>query len=716
MLDVIMSYYSEEEHIFIDRYAQRYLDTDFSVDYYPLNTLLEINCNALLTLDILDQIDLINSLEMVSFIWSCYQPFTSGFIGQPYDIALDTEFKIATMDNTYYAVQALNLLLPNWDNYQSEVNEIIVFINFLQETENFCGFKNDIDDSFYSLELYPGIEPTILSSYYCIKTLEIFGPGALTSIRVNDFITFLSELYNEDDYFFDFTTNSYRFANISNIIASALGLELSVIYDFSNISYSNVLLFILNHRTFTGGWGRSTDFSCYELIDTYEVIYSLRGLDEIEQLTSIDRMEIIEHIKLYATENGYFPLSQQYMSTTSFDDMISILSWHNHILELDLEALYSSLKCSIYYSDGEECDRFYALTRMDVIDISGGNIRFRSCPIEYYSQGNHQYTPDLRFRTTWKSAFELLHIFQNIYKLEDYASESDFSNLISKILSSQFLNNSVQYSEFYGGFLPYLYCLSYEPGRQIKYMNFEYSYYAIRTIELLKDFLGLGALKDLGFDISAFETHITRHIVESSSELYFNPLYSDELDSILENTYYMAYCLYALDDFSLSTLKIKNFIVNHLDYGNMKNVYYAYKLSELLNLDIEFDLNQTQSLVQTLFAEEYHEFYRTNKKEMIDSRVFYYICDMAKFSPMIMKSSFPVNVSLGDDFNISVEFGNLVVKDYGDYTSVRLESDQLGTIIFDHIENSDNYEAEIFVPMVPENFPVLSGNISIYEG
>jgi prenyltransferase beta subunit len=716
MLDVIMSYYSEEDHIFIDSYAKRYLDTDFSVDYYPLNTLLEVNCYALLTLDILNQIELINSLEMASFIWNCYQPLTSGFIGQPYNAALDTKFKIATMDNTYFAVQALDLLLPNWDNYQTEVNELIIFINSLQENGSHYGFKNDIDDSFYSLELYPGVEPTILSCYYCVKTLEVFGLGALTSIRVNDFISFLSELYNEEDYYFDFTTNSYRFANISNIIASALGLELSVIYNFSNITYSNVLSFILNHRTYAGGWGRSTAFSCYELIDTYEVIYSLRALDETEQLTSTDRTEIVGHIKLYVTENGFFPLSEQYMSTTYFDDMISILSWHNHILDLDLEAVYSSLKHSIYYSDDEECERFYALTRMDEIDISGGNIRFRSSPLEYYSQGNHNYIPDLHFRTTWKSAFELLHTFQNIYKLEDYASESDFSNLISKILSSQFLNTSAQYSEFYGGFLPYLYCLNYQPERQIKYMNFEYSYYAIKAIELMNNFLGLGALTDLDFDINAFETHITRHIVESSSELFFDPLYSDELDSILENTYYMTYCLSAFDEFSLPTQKIKNFIINHLDYENLKNIYYSYKLSELLNLDIAFDINQTQTLVQTLFSEEHNEFYRTNKKEMIDQRVFYYICDLAKFSPMIMKSSFPATVVLGNTFDISVEFGNLVVKDYGDYTTVRLESNQLGTIIFNRMENSTYCKTEIFVPMVPENFPVLSGNISIYEG
>jgi len=715
MTNVIMSYYSEDEQLFIDRYAERYLDTDFSLTYYPLNTLLEVNCYAILSLEILDKIDLLNSAQMIAFIWSCYHPTSSGFVGQPYSAALELEFKIATMDNTYYAVKTLDALLSSWDLYQAEINELILFINSLQKLGTHCGFKNDLDDGFYSLELISQTEPTIFSSYYCVKTLEIFGPGALTSIRVNDFKAFLTELYNENLYYFDFTTNGvYQFQNIT-IVSSALGLELAEIYQVSNVNYINVLQFILEHRTSHGGWGSSTANTYYELIDTFQIIYSLKELNEISQLSSNDKEELVDHIDLYATYKGYSPMSQEYMSTTLLNNVISILSYYNRILEFDLESLYTSLKRSIYYSSSDSCQRFYSLTRLEYIEISEGLLYFRSFPIEYDTRGTHNYIPEMNYFYSWRSAFELLSIFQKIYKLEDYAAECDFANIISKIISSQFLDYSPQYAEFYGAFLPYYYCLNYELEKQVKYMNFEYSYYALRTLELLNEYLGLGELRNIGFDVIAFGTHITRHIVETSSELYFNPLYSDNLDSILENTYYVVYSLLALDEFTLSTQKIKNFILNNLDYSNMQNVYFAYKLSELLEFNLDFDLNQTQSLVQTLYSERYNEFFPSIEKDCIDHRIFPYICDLAKFSAMSINSTYPSSVFLGDTFELSVELGNLIVKDYGQYTSVRLESNQLGTILLDRLANIYR-KSEIFVSMDRGNYPTLLGNISIYEG
>ena len=681
-----------------------------------MNTLLEVNCYAILALYILDQLDLINTADIITFIWSCYQPVSSGFIGQPYNAGLESEFKTATMDNTYYAVKTLDILLSNWDLYQTEVNEIIIFINSLQKTGTHCGFKNDLDDGFYSLELIPQTEPTIYSSYYCIKTLEIFGPGALTSIRVNDFKLYLSELYNEELSYFDFTTNLvYKLLNIT-IIPSALGLELSEIYGFSNISYSSVLNFILNQRSSAGGWGSSTANSYYELIDTFQVIYSLRNLNEISQFSTNDRDQIAEHINLYTTFRGYAPLSHEYMSTTLLNDIVSALSYNNHILELDLESLYTSLKRSIFYSTSDSCQRFYSITRLEYIEIFEGLIYFRSFPIEYYTQGTHNLIPDLNFIHNWRSAFEMLSIFQKIYKLEDYAMECNFSNLISKVISAQFLDNSPQYSAYYGGFLPYLFCLNYEPEFQVKYLNLEQSYYALRTLELLTDYLSLGDLRNIGFDVNAFGTHIARHLVETSSELYFNPIYSDNLDSILENTYYMVELLVKLDEFSLPIEKIENFLINNLDYNNMENIYFTYKISELLNLNLEFDLNQTQNLVGNLYSEEYQDFYKTTEKIEIDQRIFYYICELAKFSNMNVKSSFPDNVALGDSFDIFVELGNIIVKDYGEYTSIKLESSQLGTILLDRLDNNTYTKSDIFVSMNTENFPNISGNITIYEG
>ncbi len=719
LANIIMSYYSDIEQYFLDSYALRYLDTDFTLVYYPLTTLLEVNCYAILSLNLLDKLDLINPSAFISFIWSCYQPYTSGFIGQPYDTGLASEFKIATMDNTYYAVSTLDLFLSSWDAYQTEVSELINFINNLQETEPPYGFNNDLNDMFYSLEIIPQTEPTIFSSYYCIKTLEIFGPGAISSIRVNDFLTYLYELYDEEYHYFDYTPNSfYRICNISNIVATALGLELADIYNLSNISRTEVLSFIFSHRTYMKGWQSSTDLSYHELIDSFQILRSLNNLGEISQLSTGEKDQLAEYISSYETFNGFSPICHEYMSTTYFADTIEILSLYNEILNFDLEAIYTDLKRSIFYSAPENCEEFFGICHMEYIDTVDGNLLLRSFPIEYWTHGNHDYINELNHQASWRSNFEILSVFKNIYKLEDFAMEmqTDFSNLISKIISTQFLDPSVQYSAYYGGFLPYLYCLNYETGTQIKYMNFEHTYYALRTLELLNDYLDLGELRDIGFDVNAFETHITRHLVENSTELYFEPIYEKSMDSILQNTYYMVYCLNALNDFSLPTYKIRNFIESNLDYGNMHNIYYSYKLVELLDLEINFDLAQTQALVAALYSEEYYDFYRSTEKTIIDQRIFYYICDIAKFSPMNMKTTFPDTIALGKTFSMGVEFGNLVVADYGIYTSVRFESSNLGTIVLERLDNNTYEKSDIFIPTEVANYPEINGNISIYDG
>ena len=715
--DIIMSYYLESEQYFIDKYAERYLDTYFDIRYYPLTTLLEVNCYALLALEILDQLTLIDSSTFISFIWSCYNPLTSGFIGRPYNSGLTTEFKIATLDNTYYAVRTLDALLPNWDNFATEVSDIIAFINILQETEYHYGFNNDAEDTFYSLEMFPQTEPTIFSSYYAVKTLQIFGPGALSSIRVSDFQIYLSEIYHEQHSYFSQTTNLvYQILNWSNIVASAIGLELAEIYNFANISRSDVLSFVFSHRNCSGGWYTSTPFSYHELIDTFQIIRSLDALGELSTLTSQEEAEIADYITLYRMTEGYSPLCAKYMHSTNFADTMEVFGMYNEILNFDLEEMYNNLKDSIFYSTNDDCERFFALTNMDAIELADGALFIRTHPLEYCSFGTHERINDFNYYFSWRSAYDMLSIFQNIYKLDDYATEVDFANIISTILSSQFLNTAGEFAPYYGSFLPYIYLLNYDPSRQVKYINFEQSYFAIRTLELLNEYLELGDLRDIGLDVSAFESHITRHLVENASDLYFLPMYDTSLDAILENTYYMAYCLEVLGGFSLSKSKLKHFLELHLDYTNMHNIYYVYKLSGLLDLGIEFNLELTQALAGNLYRPQYNEFYRTMDKKMIDQRIFYYICDIAKFSPMNMKTDYPSTVILGDIFPLSVEFGNLIVADYGIYTTVRFESIQLGIIPFEKLDNNTYAISDIFIPAEINNYPEVKGNISIYEG
>jgi len=81
----IMSHYNSTSGLFMDEYSSRYLGTDFSYTYYPLSTLLEVNSYALLSLSLLGGLNLIDTSKSINFLWSCYNPVSSGFIGQSYD-------------------------------------------------------------------------------------------------------------------------------------------------------------------------------------------------------------------------------------------------------------------------------------------------------------------------------------------------------------------------------------------------------------------------------------------------------------------------------------------------------------------------------------------------------------------------------------------------------------------------------------------------------
>jgi len=114
--DYIMSHYDCNTGIFGDQYSYRYLNPHFQHFYYALTSLLEVNCYALLSLYILNNLDLIDSQTSINFIWSCYNPNSSGFIGQPYESNLQNPFNISTMDNSFFAIKTLNMMMRSWSN------------------------------------------------------------------------------------------------------------------------------------------------------------------------------------------------------------------------------------------------------------------------------------------------------------------------------------------------------------------------------------------------------------------------------------------------------------------------------------------------------------------------------------------------------------------------------------------------------------------------
>jgi len=85
-----------------------------------------------------------------------------------------------------------------------------------------------------------------------------------------------------------------------------------------------------------------------------------------------------------------------------------------------------------------------------------------------------------------------------------------------------------------------------------------------------------------------------------------------------------------MDRYDLDNDKIKNFIISNLDYTNIKNIYYAFKLSNILDLEVPFNLIDGVNLVEQIFSEIDKEYYLTKTKNNIEQEIVLWISEMIK--------------------------------------------------------------------------------------
>ena len=707
IIEYIMDHYEDDSTRFMDTLAYRYLDTDFMKTYFPLSTVLEVTCYAILSLELLDALDLLNIQEMIDFIWSCHNPTSGGFIGQPYDAGLEDGFKVATADNTYFAVITLDLLMDDWLGYSSQKDTIISFINGLQNPSGVGwasgGFDNDENKDFNSLLFHA--EPNLLSSYYCIKTLEVF--GMVSSINEVNFHQFLAYLYDPDSHYFRVSEVDYG-ANYTNIVATSLGLELSDITDFTGINTTETVSFILNHRNSLGNWDQSTSVAIHELIDTYQIIRSLNNTKEISHLSREDRDQIGNATLYYQSYRGFSLLSEDYTSMNLINTIISSFDVYNRISELDIQQLYMDIRKSYNNFPANKISRtFFGYLIDDTIIFW-----FRSHPIEYYTSSHKNYIHEIDQISSHQSTYYALDSLKKLFKLDDFADVYDLMNLVNDIAETQFLNTS--YYDNFGSFSSFV---KYSKGDSQMINNkiyCDYTYYAIKCLELLGNYLGLN-FANIGIDIAAVYTYIDRNLIETPTMLYFNPKYASDIETILKTTYYMAYVLEALNLYNKNSQKIENYIEVNLNYSNIKNIYYSYKLSELLNLEIEFNFHSIQALIQEIFSEQFNEFYLTPDKEIMDQEIFSWICDMARTSEIGIEARYADTCPLGGANHMEVSLYNLILRDFGTYITFKFESDQLGSYIFSKLANS-SYIQDIPIPVSSNSYPTIEGYLRAYEG
>ena len=705
VINYVMSFYNSSSHIFSDENAQRYFASKIPGRYYPLSTFLQINCYAVLSLDILNSIDSINIADMITFIWDCYHTNLHGFIGQPYDVSLEEGFKVPTADNTYYAVITLDILGTDWNAHSQERNDIASYIDDLQSLGSSTGFYNDNEGMFDSL-MEP--EPNQFASYYCVKTLETFGSSYVDIIDKTKFHQHLTALYHSEGAYFDIS-NLVWIVNYSNIVATTINLELADITGFTSFARNDVLTFIFNNRKYLGGWEASTSVKYHELMDTFQIVRSLSETGDISGLSLGDKDEISSYIALFGQECGYSLLSEDYTSVDLLYSLVSSYEYFGKIGELNIQSIYDLLVGTVV--DHSDIYDFFACTGMDLTKMS-----FRSRPFDYYTDGHHKFVDEINAIKSHENLFKTLDSLKKIFKLNDFASLYDLNSVLQDVIDSQFLDPS--YTENFGAFLIDNIASSPEWKNDLVYLK--YSYYAIQSMETIGQFLGLGDITsqyftDLGFDKTALATYIARNIVETPTEIYFNAKYSDSIELALENLYFTIYILNDIDQFSLDINKVSNFVVNHLNYSNVKSLYYSYKISEYLDLNINFEVEQTHLLVQSIYSEIYHEFYTTVERKELEHDVFMWLCEIAKTDDVRMSASYYDTVGLGSNNFFSVELVNLILSDFGQYTTVKLESEQLGTIVLDQLGNY-TYQKEVYVPIETANYPIVEGELCVYDG
>jgi len=641
-------------------------------------------------------IDLQGSID---FIWSCFNPegTENGFIGQPYDPTLSYGFKTATMDNNFFAITTLDLLMNDWGGYDSELASLVNFINGLQEdlspNGNFGGFYNDHKPSLFSLGMAGGVN--LLASYYSLKTLSTL--DLVDTIQTSNFHQYLTQVYDPINHYFkmyDWDPNWF------NLAGTALGLELASITGFSGLDTTEALNFILSNRNSLGNWDSSTEDHNHELIDTFQIVRSLKNLGVTNQLNSQIKSEIVSSLELYRQFEGYSLLSKDYMSLNLIYSIVKSFSLFGKIPELDISGLNDIIE-TCYRGDH---NGFTACANVDP-----SFIWFRSRPIEYYSHGRHRYT---NFTSTFidhkRNYMALKSLFQ-LYKLDDFHDQYDLMNISNKIIDSQYFESG---TENHGAF--FLFNKISNPDYLNDFIFFEYSYYAVKTLELISSFLGLGALVNLPFNKIALQGYIERNIIETNTTLYFNPQFTTDLYVTLKYTYFMTYILKALNVASLNLDKITRFVIENLDYDNILKLYYCYKISDLLNLNIEFDLESAQNLVANLFSDEYYEFFIDSDFQELDQESLLWVCDLAANSEFVVDSEYEDSIILGGINTITTSFCNMIFPEYGTDVVVKFESPTLGAIELDR-QLDTTYQANIMVPENPENFPYINGSLKAYK-
>ena len=703
--DFIMDHYNATSGLFMDDYALRYLDTDYNLEFYPLSSITEVNAYAVLSLEILGELDLIDSQAMIDFMWSCQHPSTGGFGGQAYDPDLFVYATAGTLDNTYFAVRVLNVLLDSWTGYTTQRDQFIDFITGSQElnpsSDHYGAFYIDPERKYPYLGY---ANPSLLSAYYALETLELFNMEDL--IDTSAFHSYLDACYQPDADYFKIA-HLTSFPNQSIYTATAVGLELSLLTGYTVVDDSEIINFLLSNRNDIGIWDVTDSYGFYELFDTFEIIRSLSNTGHINELDSAAKNAITSAMNVFRTYQGFSFYSQELTKASQLYSIAESFRMYDRVGDLEILEIYYDLEEAYWENIHQDTRVFWGY-----INTEGEYSRFKLSPIEFDSIGTRDHTDYIDYVSSHKWSYKALRALNKLYKLDDFDNYHNLTELLESAVDCQITDTE---SDKFGGFVPYDRVKLYMNPE--KFVYFDHAYYAIKTLEFLTEWLGIGNISDTDIDTNALYVYLSPFIVETPNIIYCEPdhITGSNTELRLEHTYYLAELFDILEYPSLDTQKIKTFVQQSLDYGNIKNLYYCYKLNELLGLDIDFNLELTHQLIKDIYDPAEKKLYLTAEHQKTDPEIFYWICYMAQNDGYDLTLDYPATLEMDDEFSITATICNIILDTADTYHTVKLESNTLGN----HELTKSTDETYIYSQTIPLNktyFPQISGEICLYEG
>ncbi|MBD3351377.1 MAG: hypothetical protein GF364_07810 [Candidatus Lokiarchaeota archaeon] len=708
LVEFVMDHYNTSTGIFIDDYALRYLDTDFNIKYYPLSSVLQVNAYAVLSLHLLGRVYLIDFQKMIDFIWQCYNPISGGFAGRRYDPGLSNYTKAATLDNTYFAILTLELLLDSWNNYESEKSAIIDFIINSQElnpqNDDYGGFDNAPHTHYYYLYF---LDPNIHASYYALKVLELF--NSTNSIDIPAFHCYLSFLYHSDSHYFH-VGQFQSFERQSVFPSTAMGGELSILTGYTGINETKCIEYILSHRNEGGIWDINDYYGCYELIDTFQVIRSLCESWDMRGLNSSKRDQIAASMDLFRSYRGYSFTSREYTKVSQLYSLAESFRLYNKVGDLELLEIYDLFE-GAYLEETEEKTRIFR----GYLNTNGVYGKFRLTPIEFENYGTLEHTNYIDPLSSHKWSYKALIALDKLYKLDDFDNYHNLTKLLHSAEACQILDPD---SDQFGGFLPSEFMKHYNLEFQERYVQFDHTYYALKTIDFLADWLGLGTIFNTSVDPWALVVYLFPDTIETPEVMYYKADYDtgEDIELRLKHTFYLADIYHMLNyTHLLNPQRIRAFVLESINYSNLENLYYCFKLDELLSLDIDYNLDLAHRLIKDIYDPLHHEIYLTPKHLEINPNSFYWMCYMAQYDDYKINVDYPSEVQMTSQFNFSTRVSNVVLDTIISSQTLKFESNILGIhTLEDRGDGIFEFEAEI--PLNPNLYPTVEGSLNLYEG